>query len=198
METLLQWDTRLFYIINGCRSGTADVIFAFLSSPISIALLLLIILAWASLKPDRRTVLWLPILLMGACFLFADRVSVLCFKEVFCRLRPCHALDNVFLVKLKGFSLVYDHCGGQYGFISSHAANVFSLSTALGLYFHRSRPLLPLLFLWASLVGYSRIYCGVHYLGDILGGSIVGILIGWGLAILAKMVQQRFYKKHKT
>ena len=197
METLLQWDTELFYAINGCRNHVADVVFALLSAPASIAMLLLAIFIWIAWCPDRRKFIWLPILLTGACFLFADRISVLCFKDIFCRLRPCHALEGVFLVKLKGFSLIYDHCGGQYGFISSHATNVFAIATALGLYFRKYRFLLPLLLLWAGLVGYSRIYCGVHYFGDVFCGALVGMLIGLGLACVAVFLRGYLHKKTK-
>ena len=87
-------------------------------------------------------------------------------------------------------------CGGAYGFVSSHAANVFSLAMFLTLRYrkslthslrlnhnatpsHPSRHLFPILiFLWATLVGYSRPYLGKHYPGDVLGGAILGILIG--------------------
>lgn len=197
METILQWDTELFYAINGCRNNVADVVFALLSAPVSIAMVLLAVFIWIAIHPDKRKYIWIPLLMTGACFLFSDRISVLCFKDIFCRLRPCHALEGVFLVKLKGASLIYDHCGGQYGFISSHAANVFSVAIAIGLYFRKHRFLLPLLLLWAGLVGYSRIYCGVHYFGDVLCGALVGGLIGWGLSFVAMYLRQHLQRNQK-
>ena len=58
-------------------------------------------------------------------FFLGDRVSVVGFKDVFERLRPSHALEDVFLVKLKDFQLIYTSKGGLYGFVSSHSTNAF-------------------------------------------------------------------------
>ena len=69
---------------------------------------------------------------IGLCFLLSDRISVLCFKEVFCRLRPCHALEDV--------RMFHTSCGGAYGFVSSHAANVFALALFLVLWHRKHTP----------------------------------------------------------
>jgi undecaprenyl-diphosphatase len=82
--------------------------------------------------------------------------------------------------------LVGGRRGGLYGFISSHAANTFGAFMFVTLYLRRfiKRRLLVVLssasvFLWAFLSSYSRIYLGLHYPGDILFGSLSGLLIGW-------------------
>ena len=78
-------------------------------------------------------------------------------------------------------------CGGLYGFVSSHAANVFALATFLSLWHRKIRneklgmrhSLFPiLLFLWAILVCYSRPYLGKHYPGDVVCGAALGLLVG--------------------
>ncbi len=71
-------------------------------------------------------------------------------------------------------------CGGAFGFVSSHAANSFALA---GFIWFILKPAFPkigfVLFPWAALVAYSRIYLGVHYPGDILVGAVLGLLISW-------------------
>jgi undecaprenyl-diphosphatase len=80
--------------------------------------------------------------------------------------------------------IVNEEKGGQFGFASSHAANTFALATFFFLLFRQTKKWIPLLFVWSSIVTYSRIYLGVHFPGDILVGAIVGVLaalIGYNL-----------------
>lgn len=102
----------------------------------------------------------------------ADWTSVHLFKNVFQRLRPCHnpALINIIRTVNK--------CGGQYGFISSHASNFFALATFSSLIV-KKKYFSILAFAIALLVIYSRVYLGVHYPSDVLGGAIWGFLIGF-------------------
>ncbi len=87
-------------------------------------------------------------------------------KVLVARPRPCHALAGVSL--LTG-------CTGSFGFPSSHAANMFALATALSYHYRR--------WVWAlgglaAAVAYSRIYLGVHYPADALGGAALGMAVG--------------------
>ena len=104
-------------------------------------------------------------------------------------------------------------CGGMYGFVSSHAANVFSLAIFLTLRYlkslsqrtapvhkHSSRHhlLFPsLIFLWALVVCYSRPYLGKHYPGDIICGAILGIIIGTAIFALLLLVENQTYNKNR-
>jgi undecaprenyl-diphosphatase len=113
------------------------------------------------------------------------------FKDVFERLRPSHALQNVFLVKFKDFHLVYTSKGGMYGFVSSHATNAFCIATLFGL-ISRKRLSWILLLLWAFLTAYSRIYCGVHYPGDVICGGLLGVVLGWLIYFLYTKIKNKY------
>jgi len=83
-------------------------------------------------------------------------------------------------------------CGGQFGFYSSHASNTFFLASFLTQLLRRQLPKLPfILFIWAVVVSYSRIYLGVHFPLDIVMGAAVGFLLGGFFATLSKEVIYR-------
>ena len=169
IDKLIALDTEVFFCINQTHHPVADWIFWGLSQGWSWTIFLVGIIILITLRKYPKT--WFLILIgIALCFLFSDRISVMCFKEVFMRLRPCHALEGV--------RLFDGHCGGQYGFISSHSANAFTLALFLSLTYKNIKYFPLLMISWAVLVAYSRTYLGVHYPGDILCGAIVGIGLG--------------------
>lgn len=191
MRRLIDKDIELFYLINGHRSDFFDYVFSFLSHSLSFIIVILIATIFLTVKKFNKK-FWILIILVALSFLFADRISVICFKDVFERLRPSHALAGVNLVKLDSWRLVFDHKGGQFGFVSSHAANVFSLATIFVILGKRYKAFSILIILWAVLVAYSRVYCGVHYPGDVVCGAFLGILIGYLIILLYKYLQKKF------
>lgn len=103
----------------------------------------------------------------------ADSLSVALFKNVFMRFRPSHNPELEGLVHI-----VNGYRGGDYGFISSHAANTFALAVALSHFLKKKFRYFPFfIFSWAALVSYSRIYLGVHYPGDVICGAMFGSVI---------------------
>lgn len=191
MKTLIYKDIELFYFLNGLRTDLLDYVFAFLSHHISFLIAIIIATVFLTIR-EFKIKFWIILALIGLSFIFADRISVLCFKEVFERLRPSHALEGVNLVKFDSWKLVFDNKGGQYGFVSSHAANAFSLATIFFLLARKHTIFSIFIFIWAVLVSYSRIYCGVHYPGDILIGALLGILIGYFIVFLYRLLARRF------
>lgn len=104
----------------------------------------------------------------------ADRITSGLMKPYFQRFRPCH--DPV----IQHIIHVVGNCGGQYGFVSSHASNSFALVMAMFILFknYKIESNLPLFLLfWAIIVSYSRIYVGVHFPTDIIVGGLIGGLI---------------------
>lgn len=122
--------------------------------------------------------------------ILSDQISVNFFKEIFLRLRPCHNPEISNLVH------TVDGCGGQYGFVSSHASNTFALAVFLGLIFKKHLSyLLHIMLVWAAIVSYSRIYVGVHYPADILCGALLGVLIAYVFWKLLQFTNQKLNLK---
>lgn len=130
------------------------------------------------------------ILFITIAAVLADQLSVL-FKNLFERLRPCHEPELQGIVHL-----VKGECGGLYGFVSSHASNSFNVAL-LSLLFVKKRWFTFSIIFWAAIVGYSRIYLGVHYPGDVICGSLLGALIGWGIYSFYKLTDDKILQ-HKS
>jgi undecaprenyl-diphosphatase len=166
IEQFNNWDQQLFLWLNGFHADWLDPIMLFITAKNTwIPLYFLIVVIFI------RKLGWRSIYLLGACgllILLADQSASGLFKPFFERLRPCHN------VQIQDLVHTIKHCGGQYGFASSHASNTFALATFLFLLFRNKWS--KLMLVWAAVVSYSRIYAGVHYPADILVGAILGAL----------------------
>ncbi len=173
LETLKHWDTQLFLFLNGLHAPFIDRVMVFASGKLQWLPLYLVILGLLIYRFRWRAG-WI---LLGVAVLItmSDQASVHLFKETIQRLRPCHEPDMARLVHL-----VNNYCGGMYGFVSSHASNSFAIAVFTGLFLARRYYWISILS-WAALVGYSRVYLGVHFPGDIIGGAVLGSLLAYGL-----------------
>ena len=108
---------------------------------------------------------------IALCILLADQLSSSLLKPLVARLRPTHNPEISDLIHT-----VRGYRGGLYGFVSSHAANAFAFAVFTSLVI-RNRYYALTIALWAVLSAYSRIYLGVHYVGDVVCGAILGVLV---------------------
>ena len=186
IDFLTRIDTELFLFLNGLHVDWLDPVMTFISgkitwAPFYIVLLFLVIKNYKK----QSIIIIIGIILLIVC---SDQVSSGIFKPIFERPRPCHNEAIKDLVYLPN-----GHCGGAYGFISSHACNTFALAAFLTLILKKYyKKIAYVMFIWATLVAYSRIYMGVHYPGDVIAGTAVGAIIG---VIIAKVADKIINRK---
>ncbi|MDR1681955.1 MAG: phosphatase PAP2 family protein [Candidatus Symbiothrix sp.] len=172
LEQELHWERDLFFFLNGSDSTFWDNFFYLYSYkwtwiPFYACLLFVFIY-----KRPWKEIVW-TIVAVALLITLCDQVSSGFFKPVFHRLRPSHHPGFK-----EAVDLVFDHRGGGFGFISSHAANAFGLATFTALLF-RNRIYTATIILFAVITAYSRVYLGLHFVSDIVVGSLVGVAAGY-------------------
>lgn len=166
-------DTQLFLWLNGLHVGWLDKIMVSITETWPWIPLFILLIFMVFKQYGKRG--WWVLLTVALVLLCSDQLSAHVCKPLFHRLRPCFNPELEGLVHLpKGLP------GGRYGFVSSHAANTFAVAAFLTPVLRKSHKHVGWwLFAWAFISSYTRIYIGVHYPGDIVGGAALGIIIGW-------------------
>jgi len=180
---LMNWlesiDQKIVLFINGLNTPFLDELMWFISGKLSLLPLYLILLYFLKKHNGWQQTF---IILIGLILTIsiADQTSVIFFKNTFARYRPSHNEE------LKNFLHFYQispgeyYKGGKYGFVSSHAANFFAMIVFLYPFFEEHKDkILAILILFGILIGFSRIYLGVHYFSDVAIGAFVGSLVGY-------------------
>ena len=182
LEQVLHIDTEILLAINGWHAPWADQLMWIISAKatwIPLYLLLIGLLVWRYRKPAMTNVKWLQkvpacgvmIVAIGVAVGAADFIASGILKDWVARPRPSRVPE------LEGMlHIVNGYKSGQYGFVSSHAANTMAVALLFSLIW-RNKIATCGLMLWVAANCYSRMYLGVHYPTDILGGLIVGSLV---------------------
>jgi len=181
-------DQQLFLFLNSHNSPFWDTVMTTISAIIVWFPLYIAILVYLGLRYKRKFLIIL--LFIIAAVTLSDQDALL-IKNIVHRPRPCHEPALSGLVHL-----VNGRCGGMWGFVSSHAANSFNVAL-LSLLLIRKRWFSVSIVIWAAIVGYSRIYLGVHYPGDVICGAAVGTLAGWAMYSLYRLTDRHLLVKKK-
>jgi undecaprenyl-diphosphatase len=179
IEQLEHIDRLIVLYINGLHTPLLDEVMWIISGKLT-WIPLYIFLAFLSYK--KMGVKGMLIFLLGVliCIAFSDLASKYLFKEVFQRYRPSHNLLLEGKLHFYRISTTDLYKGGQYGFVSSHAANFWTLSTFYWFVFHSNyKRICYMLMFVATLICFSRIYLGVHYLSDVFVGGLLGVSIAF-------------------
>jgi len=177
-QFILSLDHQLFLFINvELANPLFDLIMPFITNkknwyiPIGISWILLL---WKGGRKGRIVALLIvPVLILS------DQASSSWIKPIFSRLRPCKTLDNIRLLV---------RCGSGYSFPSAHATNISAVFTTF-IYFYRKYTAI-----WVAiilLIGLSRIFVGVHYPLDVLGGYMIGVFISMLVILIFNFVEDR-------
>ncbi len=191
LNLLVGLDRDATLALNSLHSPFTDAVWMLFSDKkvwyllyLALAVLLFLRMGWKK----ALIVLASVILSVVACDQGANLV-----KDAVCRLRPCWDSGM-----LSAGLRVLEGKGSFYGFFSAHAANSFAIAASLGAGFRsgdRSRSYKGFsagMYVWAALVGVSRIFVGKHFLGDVLAGAAAGLLIGALFGLAARWAIEKY------
>ncbi len=180
----MDWDTALFYTINGWagQSSALDWFMLQCSSARNFVGLAVAYLAYRVWLDGRYGTLVAAVLgfLIGAGDFVGAQI-----KLWIARPRPCQVFSNVHELTA---------CGGTFSLPSGHAVNAATAAAFLGMLFPRTRWVVVTLM---ALGGISRVYLGAHYPTDVIAGWCLGGLLGVTVGcLIAKFPRHK--KEHST
>lgn len=183
LDYLNSIDIGLFRFCNGSLSNPVlDLCMPFitdLNKQRIVLVFVAVILLWMLIRGSRHV--RIAALLLVITIIVSDQLNSSVIKYWLERPRPCHALQNVHLLV---------SCGSGFSFPSSHAVNNFAAALILAFFFPRAT---WWFFGFASIVAFSRVYVGVHYPSDVIGGAIIGLFCAGSVLLVFIAVEKLWY-----
>ncbi|TWV12492.1 phosphatase PAP2 family protein [Bacteroidaceae bacterium HV4-6-C5C] len=183
-------DTDAFFLINKMHCSFLDTFMSAYSGKV-IWIPMYLSIWYVMIRNFHWKVTLLCMIGLGLTITIADQIGATLIRPLVERLRPAH-LENPISCMVH---IVDGYRGGRYGFPSCHAANTFGLAFFICFLF-RKQWLTLFMMAWALLTCYSRIYLGVHYPGDIIAGTILGLIAAYLMFRLFRRVSGHTRMEH--
>ncbi len=187
INILDQWDKSFFLFLNGFHNTYWDQVMIIFTQTLVWIPFYLVLLTIIIKKFGKDSLL--IFIAVALLILFADQFAGI-LKHTVKRLRPSHDPE------ISQLTHIVFGKGGLYSFVSAHAANSFSFAMFFILLF-KNRIFTLFILPWALLIAYTRIYIGVHYPGDILGGITLGVLAGIGIYRLLTLFENKYRQQNQ-
>jgi len=179
IDSLLSEDRAIYnQVLFGPHPHWLNSLMVFITVPENFALAAVVAALFLLTTCGKRGKRLVVSLLLGVGV--SDPLSSFGIKSLVARPRPCHGVISDHL--LKG-------CSDSWSFPSSHAVNIFCAATILSRVFPKAA--VPA-YVFAAAVGYSRVYIGVHYPLDVVGGAVIGTLLGFLVSWTVLKFRDRF------
>lgn len=187
LDQLIEWDKEVLFFLNSFHTPWLDPVMLLITKTF-FWLPLYAFLAFLFFKNFKKEA-WFILIGVAITILLCDQITSTLMKPYFARLRPSQDPSLVGLLHhVNGYK------GGLYGFASGHAANTFGTAIFVWLTLRSVYKWIALIFVWAILMTYTRIYLGVHFPSDILVGGTIGLLCGY----LSYHISQRLRKRYNN
>lgn len=189
--SLLPYEISIFKMINQTWvNPTLDVFFVAITNAdktwaIYILAALFAAAVWFYYGPKKILKYFVVLALTAG---LSDLISYRLIKPLIARPRPSHMEATHAIVRV-------GNRGGTYGFTSNHAANSFGAAYVLADAFPKAA---ILFYAVAALIGYSRVYVGVHFLGDVIGGGLLGLLVASMVNFSVRKLEQSMRNRRAT
>lgn len=188
MNELNELDHQLTLAINGSDSLFWDNVMYTVTDTFSWSLVILALLIIIFKNNSWKEALMIYITLALLIFV-ADRICSGLVKPMVARWRPTQDPELMYMI-----DVVRGYRGGRFGFFSGHACNTMCVAVFLSWLFRSPKVIATLLF-WSFTTTFTRLYLGVHYLGDICVGWTVGAFLGTAFYFLMEHVHKKIGMK---
>mgnify|MGYP001160815364 FL=1 len=174
MDKIELLDQQIVLLLNGSNNPLFDQLMWLVTNPIfGIPFYLLFIYLIFKIYSYKKAVRVIAVI--GITVGLGDLIAHDLIKETIQRFRPSHHLEVS-----KHLNFVNDYKGGMFGFVSNHATNMSIVGIMIFNVIKNSYPKSWIyLLIFVVLISYSRIYLGVHYLSDIIGGWTLGFILSF-------------------